>query len=124
MLVLFGTYFAYQRNYVDFLHLSNFCFCSAKEIGHIFSCRRSRADLVISITVVVLVVVLEPLPLLSELSPFRTFRLSVDFSLGGTMSFVALYPLEPFALHYLLLFGSFILFGTFEFFSYCRQLGL
>ena len=35
--------------------------------GNIFSCRRSRADLVVSIGVLVLVVVvLEPLPLLSE----------------------------------------------------------
>ena len=50
---------------------------------HIFSCRRSRADLVVSITVLLLHV-LEPLPLLSELRPFRTVGLSVNFSLLGT----------------------------------------
>ena len=118
------------------------------ELKYIFSCRRSRADLVVSIGVLLLllhvhvhVLVLEPLPLLSEQSLFWLFRLSGDFSLGGTVSFGALYPMGhftlwgplplgsfcpqgPFALHDLLLFGSFRLFRTFGFFSYCRQMGL
>ena len=68
---------------------------------------------------------------LSEQSLFWLFRLSGDFSLGGTTSFRALYPLGPlplgafcpfggplpfwgpFALHDLLLFESFRLFGSF-----------
>ena len=99
----------------------------------VFSCRRSRADLVVSFTVHVLV--LEPLPLLSEQSLFWLFRLSGDFSLGGTISFGALYPLGHFtlwgpltlgafcpqghfALHDLLLFGSFFSQGPFAFRGY------
>ena len=65
-------------------------------VALIFSCRRSRADLVVSVGVLdVHVLVLEPLPLLSEKSLFWLFRLSEDFSLGGTISFGALYPLGP-----------------------------
>ena len=59
-------------------------------------CRRSRADLVISISVfvvVVVVVVIELVPLLSEMSAFRTVRLSVEFFLLGTIPFRALCPL-------------------------------
>ena len=48
---------------------------------------------VLVVVLVVLVVVLEPLPLLSEWSLFWLFRLSGDFSLGGTVSFGALYPM-------------------------------
>ena len=65
----------------------------------LFSCQCSREDLVVSISVLVLLlVVLEPLPLLSELSPFRTFRLSVEFSLWGTIHFRALCPSRHYAL--------------------------
>ena len=73
-----------------------------------FSCWRSRADLEVSfgVLVLVLVVVLEPLPLLSEYSLFWLFRLSEDFSLVGTIFFGALYPLRPFALRGFLPLGA------------------
>ena len=109
-----------------------------------------RADLVVSITVLVLVllllvlVALKPLLHLSELSLFRTYRLSGDFSLWGTICFEHfalpgplpygflcslepfrdLCPFGPIILRDLLLFESNRLLGTFGFFSYCRQVGL
>ena len=73
----------------------------------LFSCQCSRADLVVSISVLVLLLdVLEPLPLLSEFSPFRTFRLSVDFSLWSTIPFETLCPSGSSALQAALPFGS------------------
>ena len=65
----------------------------------IFSCRRSRADLVVSITILVLVVlVLKHLPLLSQLKLLRTFKLSVEFSLWNTIHFRAFCPSRHYAL--------------------------
>ena len=58
----------------------------------------------VSITVLLLLLLLlhvlvpEPLPLLSELRPFGTVGLSVNFSLLGTIPFTALCPLGPSAL--------------------------
>ena len=83
----------------------------------VFSCRPNRADLVVSIgvLVVLVVVVLEPLPLFSEQSLFWLFRLSEDFSLWGTTSFRALYPLGPFALRGPLPLGAICPQGSFTF---------
>ena len=73
----------------------------------IFSCRRSRVDLGVGISVLLLlVVVLEPLPLLSELSLCWTFRLLRDFSIWGTISFWALCPSRNSALWGLIPLGA------------------
>ena len=93
----------YKQKFWIFYQLSDFLpqpwETSINYVMHftIFSC---LVDLVVSITVLLLlhVLVLEPLPLLSELRSFRTFGLSVNFSLLGIIPFRALCPSGPSAL--------------------------
>ena len=57
-------------------------------------------------------------------SPYGTLYPLGHFTLWGPLTLGAFCPQGPFALHDLLLIGSFRLFGSFGFFSYCRQQGL
>ena len=94
-----------RAQHVDSCGISKWCGGKFNRLMHlnessklVFCCRRSRADLVVSIGVIVLVV-LEPLPLCQSRVSFGY----LDFQ--GTSPQGALYPLGPFTLWGTLPFG-------------------